>query len=156
MDQLSCLADSDILLRTHLVKHLASHAASISQTLEELSNLGDLYGLDSDELDEYDPEDLDESQRDCRDVTDSPTVTMPIVHELTTGLFLKSLLKAGKTLDSQDVCHKLLQVPDPPNILHPDRPTHVEWENPAAIHGYFRTVSLDGEEYSVCSMPIIN
>lgn len=150
MDQLSSLGDSETLLRTPLIKHLASYATNIGETLEELSNLENWYKPDSSEPDETDPEYLDSPPKpDRRAVTHGQTVTMPIVHELTTGIFLKTLLKAGKTLDNQDGCHKLLQAPDPPNILHPDRPTHVEWENPAAIHGYFHTVSLDGENYSV-------
>jgi hypothetical protein len=78
------------------------------------------------------------------------TITMPLVHELTTGLFLKTLIKAGKTLDSHDRLNKLLEDPGVPDILHPDRPSNIDWESAVSgFPGYFRRVSLDGEMYSV-------
>lgn len=78
------------------------------------------------------------------------TITMPLVHELTTGLFLKTLLKAGKTLESHDCSNKLLEDPDVPDILHPDRPSNIDWDNAVnGFPGYFAQVSLDGETYTV-------
>ena len=143
-DQLSSkkyVHDCTTLRKSPLLQYILHHADLIGQTLPQFLRIEEFNATTSAKPD-----------TDKSDVIfdNALTITMPLVHELTTGLFLKTLLKAGKTLDSHDRENKLIQAPDTPDILHPDRPTNFDWEH--AINGspgYFRKVSLDGEAYNV-------
>ena len=133
--------DYAVLLRSPLLQHVIHHADLIGQTLPQFLNLEDFHSFIPMKPD------LD----NCDGISDKAlTITMPLVHELTTGLFLKTLLKAGKTLDSHDGQNKLIQMPNTPDILHPDRPTNIDWERALdGFPGYYSKVALDGEPYSV-------
>jgi hypothetical protein len=133
------------LLKSPLLRYVVHRADIIGQSLQQFLNLEVFNGVISAEPD-----------ADKSDVVPDKalTITMPLVHELTTGLLLKSLLKAGKTLDSHDRGNILIQVPDSPDIVHPDRPTNIDWEQPVSDYpDYFRKVYLDGEEYTVHCIP---
>jgi hypothetical protein len=81
------------------------------------------------------------------------TVTTPLVLELTTGLFLKTLLKVGYTLDNADQQNCLIQSPERPDIMNPDCPTNIDFDRPVdGYPGYFVRVFLDGEKYEVSNI----
>lgn len=91
------------------------------------------------------------------------TITMPLVHELTEGLFLRTLLKAGMSLSAKDQANKLIQQPRVPDIMHPDPPTNIDWGQPVeGVPNFFQSITLDGETYSVrflltsCTFHILN
>lgn len=133
--------DCTTLLKSPLLQHILHHADIIGQTLPQFLGIEELNGLISVMPDMHKSDVISDK---------TLTITMPLVHELTTGLFLRTLLKAGKTLDSHDRDNKLIQTPDTPSILHPDRPTNFDWEHTITGYpGYFLKVSLDGEAYEV-------
>ncbi|KAF8495303.1 hypothetical protein JB92DRAFT_2993870 [Gautieria morchelliformis] len=150
-DQLSSkknVHDCTKLLKSPLLRYIVHRADIIGQSLHQFLNLEVFDGAIS-------------AQHVAEESVVVPdkalTITMPFVHELTTGLFLKSLLKAGKTLDSHDRGNILIQVPDVPDILHPDRPTNIDWEQPVSGYpDYFSKVYLDGEAYMVGDVVMVN
>jgi len=78
------------------------------------------------------------------------TITMPLVQELTKGLFLQAHLKAGLELTPAEKQNRLIQVAPVPDIMHPDHPTNIDWGKPVkGTPGYYRSIRLDDEKYRV-------
>ncbi|KAF8590035.1 S-adenosyl-L-methionine-dependent methyltransferase [Ramaria rubella] len=129
------------LLSSPLLQTILHRAHTIGKTVQEFFHLDEYASISDQEIREKKKKNYSSK---------SVTITTPRIHELTTGLFLKTLLKAGVTLDIQDRRNDLIQPHQPPDKLHPDPPTHIEWENPVSgVRGYFTGVSLDGEPYTV-------